>query len=135
MFTLPQDVSESELTYPLNTMKGFISEGANIILQRVMCQRQDVPEKAIFLALDNSFCLSTMKYVSIIFPFYLLPFFISSRFRKWKIVKNETLFPFFVSALMFWYICFVASCLHYILCIFHFAHFFLKRTKRNDHFK
>lgn len=46
-------------------MKGFISEGANIILQRVMCQRQDVPGKALFLALDNSFCLTTMKYVSV----------------------------------------------------------------------
>jgi len=60
-----QDVSESELTYPLNTMRGFISEGANIILQRIMCQRKDVPEKAIFLALDNSFCLSTMKYMKL----------------------------------------------------------------------
>jgi len=60
-----RDVSENELTYTLNHEKGFVSEGANIILQRIMCQRNDVPENAKFLALDNASCLTTMRYAKL----------------------------------------------------------------------
>lgn len=60
--TAGNEITEKETTYSLASMKGFISEGANIILQRVMCQRQSVPEKARFLAIDNSNCLTMMKF-------------------------------------------------------------------------
>lgn len=55
-------VSEKERTYPLAAMKGFISEGANIILQRILCLRQEVPEQAKFIAIDSTVNLTHQTY-------------------------------------------------------------------------
>ncbi|XP_012555118.1 ciliogenesis-associated TTC17-interacting protein isoform X1 [Hydra vulgaris] len=56
---------ESCQTYPTSLMRGFISEGANIILQRIMVQRQQIPENAMFTALDSNINLAVMKYLKL----------------------------------------------------------------------
>ena len=45
-------------------MKGFVSEGANIILQRIMACRQEVPENGVFLALESNLEIASSSYVS-----------------------------------------------------------------------
>lgn len=57
-----QEVQEVEKKFSTESMKGFVSEGSNILLQRVMCQRKIVPEKAAFTSLDTNLSLCTMKY-------------------------------------------------------------------------
>jgi len=55
-------VTEKEKIYPEAAMKGFVSEGANIILQRIMACRQEVPENGVFLALESNLEIASSSY-------------------------------------------------------------------------
>jgi len=53
---------EEEYHFSPRLMTGFVSEGANIIIQRIMAHHQEVPEGARFVALDNNLQLANMLY-------------------------------------------------------------------------
>eukprot|EP00112_Aurelia_sp_Birch-Aquarium-sp1_P006093 Seg1681.3 transcript_id=Seg1681.3/GoldUCD/mRNA.D3Y31 product="Ciliogenesis-associated TTC17-interacting protein" protein_id=Seg1681.3/GoldUCD/D3Y31 len=57
---------EDEKTFNALDMKGFISEGSNMILQRIFAIRQTVPEEdAQFVALDNQMQLCSSTYAKL----------------------------------------------------------------------
>ena len=55
-------MSEIERSYPASAFIGFISDAATIILERIMCINEDIPESAVFLTLDTSLNLVHMTY-------------------------------------------------------------------------
>lgn len=55
-------VTEEEQHFSPRNMQGFVSEGANIIIQRIMAIRQEVPQGANFVALDSNLELANMSY-------------------------------------------------------------------------
>ncbi|XP_053453983.1 ciliogenesis-associated TTC17-interacting protein isoform X1 [Nycticebus coucang] len=58
-----EDMKTGVTFFPLSSIKGFISEAANMVLLRLMAWRQMVPSNAHFLALDTDgkFCHSTYQ--------------------------------------------------------------------------
>ena len=50
-------------SFPWSSIKGFISEAANLVLLRVMAWRRMVPSNARFLTLDTEGKLCYLTYV------------------------------------------------------------------------
>ncbi|XP_060049886.1 ciliogenesis-associated TTC17-interacting protein [Erinaceus europaeus] len=57
-----EDIKVEVTTFPCDTIAGFVSETANLVLLRVMAWRQTVPRNARFLALDTDGRLSYSTY-------------------------------------------------------------------------
>lgn len=55
-------VTEEEHHFSPWNMQGFVSEGANIIIQRIMAVRREVPVGANFVALDPNLQLANMSF-------------------------------------------------------------------------
>lgn len=60
--TKGENSNNIERIYTAASMTGFISEGATIIIERIMCLNEETPEDAVFLSLDTSLTLVTMTY-------------------------------------------------------------------------
>ncbi|XP_002749961.2 ciliogenesis-associated TTC17-interacting protein isoform X3 [Callithrix jacchus] len=58
-----EEVKTAVTSFPWSSIKGFVSEAANLVLLRVMACRQMVPSNARFLALDSEgkLCYSTYQ--------------------------------------------------------------------------
>ncbi|XP_074255129.1 ciliogenesis-associated TTC17-interacting protein isoform X5 [Saimiri boliviensis] len=58
-----QEVKTAVTSFPWSSIKGFVSEAANLVLLRVMAWRRMVPSNARFLALDTEgkLCYSTYQ--------------------------------------------------------------------------
>lgn len=58
-----EEVKTGVSFFPWNSITGFVSEAANLVLLRVMARRQKVPQNARFLALDTEgkLCYSTYQ--------------------------------------------------------------------------
>jgi len=70
--TKGENVSEIERVYSSSSFIGFISDAATIILERVMCIKEDIPESAVFLTLDTSLNLVQMTYEKLLDEFFQL---------------------------------------------------------------
>lgn len=62
--------NNTERVYTAASMTGYISDGATIILERLMCLKEDIPESAVFLSLDTSLSLVTMTYEKLLDEMY-----------------------------------------------------------------
>ncbi|XP_038044713.1 ciliogenesis-associated TTC17-interacting protein-like isoform X1 [Patiria miniata] len=58
-----EQVQRTAQTYGLNSMKGFISEGSNLLLERVMAKK-GIPDNMCFLSFDSEANLCCATYVS-----------------------------------------------------------------------
>lgn len=62
---LPQQETKTGVSvFPCQSLKGFVSRAANLVLLRVMAWQQSVPSGARFLALDSEGKLCYCTYVS-----------------------------------------------------------------------
>ncbi|XP_038045243.1 ciliogenesis-associated TTC17-interacting protein-like isoform X3 [Patiria miniata] len=59
-----EQVQRTAQTYGLNSMKGFISEGSNLLLERVMAKK-GIPDNMCFLSFDSeaNLCCATYKHL------------------------------------------------------------------------
>ncbi|XP_078573296.1 ciliogenesis-associated TTC17-interacting protein-like isoform X1 [Branchiostoma floridae x Branchiostoma japonicum] len=62
--TQGEEVSRGAETFDLSTMKGFISEGSNLLLQRILV-RKGLPTTLSFLSFDSETNLCTTTYKSL----------------------------------------------------------------------
>jgi len=59
-----EDIKRTEYNYPLTDFEGFISEGSNILLQRIFAQR-GLPDNLQFLSFDTETCLCPVSYTAL----------------------------------------------------------------------
>ncbi|XP_010887155.1 ciliogenesis-associated TTC17-interacting protein [Esox lucius] len=60
--TVGEEVKRQILSYPLSSLKGFVCEGSNLLLLRVLALRRNVPENMIFLSFSQDKNISTCTY-------------------------------------------------------------------------
>ncbi|XP_078260482.1 ciliogenesis-associated TTC17-interacting protein [Rhinoraja longicauda] len=63
--TVGEGVKSETLSFSLADMKGFVSEASNLVLLRIMAQRNHVPDNMVFLAFDTEMQLSTSTYLNL----------------------------------------------------------------------
>lgn len=51
-------------TFPLSSLKGFVSEASNFLILRILARQKTVPEYITFLSFDADTVLSKSVYVS-----------------------------------------------------------------------
>ncbi|KAL2102772.1 hypothetical protein ACEWY4_001940 [Coilia grayii] len=58
-----EELREQTLTFPLTSLRGFVSEASNLLLLRILAQRKNFPENMKFLSFDaeTQICLSTYR--------------------------------------------------------------------------
>ncbi|XP_078408799.1 ciliogenesis-associated TTC17-interacting protein isoform X2 [Cetorhinus maximus] len=63
--TSGQNVKSKTLTFTLEEMQGFVSEASNLILLRILAQRNKVPDNMVFLSFDTEMELSPSTYMDL----------------------------------------------------------------------
>ncbi|XP_032880811.1 ciliogenesis-associated TTC17-interacting protein isoform X2 [Amblyraja radiata] len=63
--TMGESVKSETMNFSLEDMKGFVSEASNLVLLRIMAQRNHVPDNMVFLAFDTEMQLSTSTYLNL----------------------------------------------------------------------
>lgn len=48
-----QDLTTEQVSYPLSTLRGLVTEGSNLLLLRLISLRKTVPQQMTFLAFDQ----------------------------------------------------------------------------------
>ncbi|XP_041933967.1 ciliogenesis-associated TTC17-interacting protein isoform X1 [Alosa sapidissima] len=58
-----EEVREQTYTFPLSSLRGFVSEASNLLILRILAQRKNIPEPMKFLSFDaeTQICLSTYR--------------------------------------------------------------------------
>lgn len=60
--TEKEEVKKQTLAVPWHSTRGFVSEGANFLIMRILAQRKKVPEKMTFLSFNADTQLSVSSY-------------------------------------------------------------------------
>ncbi|XP_055487097.1 ciliogenesis-associated TTC17-interacting protein isoform X18 [Leucoraja erinacea] len=63
--TVGESVKSETMNFSLGDLKGFVSEASNLVLLRIMAQRNHVPDNMVFLAFDSEMQLSTSTYLNL----------------------------------------------------------------------
>ncbi|XP_041056575.1 ciliogenesis-associated TTC17-interacting protein isoform X3 [Carcharodon carcharias] len=63
--TSGQNVKSKTLIFKLEEMNGFVSEASNLILLRILAQRNKVPDNMVFLSFDTEMKLSPSTYMDL----------------------------------------------------------------------